>query len=50
MTTSRLSRDGRALFLVRGVPEGFRFRMRARVARGEEHLAGRSPWRYFRAI
>lgn len=50
VTASHLSRDGRALFLVRGVPEGFRFRMRARVPPGDGHLAGRSPWRYFRAI
>ena len=50
VSTSRLNRDSRALFLVRRLPEGYTFRIRARVPAGEDHRAGRSPWRYFRAV
>jgi hypothetical protein len=48
VSTATLNRDGRALFLVRRLPEGFAFRIRARMPPTDEHRAGRSPWRYFR--
>jgi hypothetical protein len=50
VSMSRLNRDSRALFLVRGVPEGYAFRIRARVPPGDGHRPGHSPWRYFRAV
>lgn len=48
VSTTTFNVDGRALFLVRRLPEGFAFRIRARMPPTEEHRAGRSPWRYFR--
>jgi hypothetical protein len=48
--SARLNRESEALFLVRGLPDGYSFRIRARVASTDEHRAGRSPWRYFRVI
>ena len=48
ISTAVLNRDGRTLFLVRRLPEGFAFRIRARMRPTDEHGAGRSPWRYFR--
>ena len=48
VSTTTLNRDGRALFLVRRLPEGFAFRIRARMPPTDEHRAGRSPWHYFR--
>jgi hypothetical protein len=50
VTSANLNRDSRALFLVRSLPAGFSFRLRARVPPGSDHRSGRSPWRYFRAI
>lgn len=49
VSASQLNRDSRAVFLVRHLPLGSAFRMRARVPPGAGHGAGRSAWRYFRA-
>lgn len=48
VTSTTLNRDSRGSFLVRGLPAGYAFRIRAKVPAGEDHRAGRSPWRYFR--
>jgi hypothetical protein len=48
VSSTRLNRDSRASFLVRGLPAGYSFRIRARVPAGDRHRPGRSPWRYFR--
>ncbi len=48
VTSTTLNRDSRGAFLVRGLPAGYAFRIRARVPAGQDHRAGRSPWRYFR--
>jgi hypothetical protein len=40
--------DGKASFLVRGLPDGYSFRIRAKVPRTGDHAAGRSRWSYFR--
>jgi hypothetical protein len=48
-STMTLNGDSTAVFVVRRLPAGFSFRMRARVPPTPEHRAGRSPWRYFRA-
>jgi hypothetical protein len=48
VSASTFNRDGRASFLVRGLPDGFSFRIRAKVPPTGEHEAGRSRWRYFR--
>ncbi|HEX7247384.1 MAG TPA: hypothetical protein VF351_04715 [Actinomycetota bacterium] len=44
----RLNLDSRGLFLVRGLPQGYAFRIRARVPARNGHQASRSGWRYFR--
>ncbi len=49
ISRARLNREARALFKVRRVPEGFRFRIRVAIAATEEHGAGRSVWSKFRA-
>jgi hypothetical protein len=48
VSASTFNRDGRASFLVRGLPDGYSFRIRAKVPPTGEHDAGRSRWRYFR--
>ncbi|MDH4111779.1 MAG: hypothetical protein OEV60_03740 [Actinomycetota bacterium] len=48
VSSTKLNRESRALFLVRGLPEGFSFRIRAKVPPTGKHGAGRSQWRYFR--
>jgi hypothetical protein len=48
VSTTTFNRHGRAAFLVRGLPDGYSFRIRAKVPRTNEHEAGRSGWRYFR--
>jgi hypothetical protein len=48
VSASIFNRDGRASFLVRGLPDGYSFRIRAKVPPTGEHDAGRSRWRYFR--
>ena len=48
VSITRLNRDGRASFLVRGLPDGYSFRIRAKVPSTGEHEAGRSRWCYFR--
>jgi hypothetical protein len=48
VSTTTFNRDGRASFLVRGLPDGYSFRIRAKVPATGEHEAGRSRWRYFR--
>ncbi|MGH2629499.1 MAG: hypothetical protein ACRDHI_02920 [Actinomycetota bacterium] len=49
ISRARLNEDARALFQVRRVPDGFRFRIRVAIAATEEHSAGRSIWSAFRA-
>ena len=44
----RLNLDSRGRFLVRGLPQGYAFRIRARVPARNGHRADRSVWRYFR--
>lgn len=44
-----LNRDSRAMFEVRGVPGGYRFRIMVRIGPTQEHRAARSSWSYFRA-
>ena len=48
VSTTAFNRDGRAAFLVRGLPDGYSFRIRAKVPPTGTHEAGRSAWRYFR--
>ena len=48
VSATTFNRDGRASFLVRGLPDGYSFRIRAKVPPTGEHDAGRSRWRYFR--
>jgi hypothetical protein len=48
VSTTTFNRDGRAAFLVRGLPDGYSFRIRAKVPSTGAHGAGRSAWRYFR--
>ena len=48
VSTTNLNLNSRGLFLVRGLPAGYSFRIRARVRSGEGHEAGRSQWGYFR--
>jgi hypothetical protein len=48
LSTTTFNRDGRAAFLVRGLPDGYSFRIRAKVPSTGTHEAGRSAWRYFR--
>jgi hypothetical protein len=48
VSATTLNRDGRASFLVRSLPEGYSFRIRAKVPSSPDHDPGRSVWRYFR--
>ena len=48
VSTTTFNRNGRASFLVRGLPDGYSFRIRAKVPQTGEHDAARSRWRYFR--
>lgn len=48
VSATTFNRDGRASFLVRGLPDGYSFRMRAKVPATADHVADRSRWRYFR--
>ena len=48
VSTTTFNRDGRAAFLVRGLPDGYSFRIRAKVPSTRSHDAARSAWRYFR--
>jgi hypothetical protein len=48
VSSTRLNLDSQGLFLVRGLPAGYSFRIRARVTPGNGHPAGRSRWGYFR--
>jgi hypothetical protein len=50
VSTTRLNLDSRGLFLVRGLPSGYSFRIRARVRAGDGHGSGRSRWAYFRVL
>ncbi|MEX1263649.1 MAG: hypothetical protein WEE66_06900 [Actinomycetota bacterium] len=50
VSSTRLNLDSRGLFLVRGLPAGYSFRIRVRVAPGNGHPAGRSRWGYFRVV
>lgn len=50
VSSTRLNLDSRGLFLVRGLPAGYSFRIRARVGAGDGHGAGRSRWGYFRVV
>lgn len=50
VSTTTLNLDSRALFLVRALPEGYAFRIRARVRAGDGHGAARSRWGYFRVL
>jgi hypothetical protein len=49
ISRARLNRESKALFKVRRVPAGFRFRIRVALAATGEHSAGRSVWSTFRA-
>jgi len=48
VSADTFNRDGRAAFLVRGLPDGYSFRIRAKVPPTGSHEAGRSRWRYLR--
>lgn len=48
-SSATLNRDSRAMFEVRRVPGGFRFRIKVRMGATQEHRAARSGWSYFRA-
>jgi hypothetical protein len=50
VTSTRLNLDSRGLFLVRGLPAGYAFRIRAKVRAGDGHGAARSQWGYFRVL
>lgn len=50
VSSTRLNLDGRGLFLVRRLPDGYSFRIRARVPAGDGHRAGHSRWRFFRVL
>lgn len=50
VSTTTLNLDSRGLFLVRGLPAGYSFRIRTRVRAGDGHGAGRSRWGYFRVM
>ena len=50
VSSARLNLDSRGLFLVRGLPAGYSFRIRGRVRALGEHGAGRSRWAYFRVM
>jgi hypothetical protein len=48
VSSVRLNLDSRGLFVVRGLPAGYAFRISARVPARNGHRADRSSWRYFR--
>lgn len=48
VSSVRLNLDSRGLFVVRGLPAGYAFRISARVPARNGHRADRSIWRYFR--
>lgn len=48
VSATTFNRDGRAAFVVRGLPDGYSFRIRAKVPSTGEHEAGRSRWCYLR--
>ncbi|HVF08984.1 MAG TPA: hypothetical protein VNC60_10440 [Actinomycetota bacterium] len=48
VSSVRLNLDSRGLFVVRGLPAGYAFRLSARVPARNGHRADRSSWRYFR--
>jgi hypothetical protein len=48
VSATTFNRNGRASFLVRGLPDGYSFRIRAKVPATADHVADRSRWRYFR--
>lgn len=48
VSADTFNRDGRAAFLVRGLPDGYSFRIRAKVPPTGSHEAGRSRWCYLR--
>ncbi len=50
VSSTRLNLDSRGLFLVRGLPGGYAFRIRAGVRRGDGHRPARSRWGYFRVM
>ena len=50
VSTTTLNLDSRGLFLVRALPEGYAFRIIARVRPGDGHAAARSQWGYFRVL
>ncbi len=50
VSSTRLNLDSRGLFLVRGLPAGYAFRIRARVRVGDGHAAARSQWGYFKVL
>jgi hypothetical protein len=45
-----LDRNGQVSFVVRGLPAGYGFRIRARVPPGRRWPGTRSDWCYFRAV
>jgi hypothetical protein len=48
VSTLDLSDAGRAMFLVKSIPAGYAFRIRAKVPAGRDHTTARSAWQYFR--